>query len=200
LLKTQPFVIVGGPMLAAEITAGKGAAAIFASPKTEVAQTVADLFASPVFATEVSNDIIGVSLAGVLKNIYAILLGIADGLELGDNEKGWLVARALAESARVAKTLGMDGDMIFSTAGLADFVATGYSAYSRNREVGDDIVKKGKCNLKGEGTASLPALIARIDGKMNQFPLLDLVKRIAIDCDPPAPAIEEYFMNRNLPR
>ena len=139
----QQFVIVGGPMLAAEITAGKNAAAVFASSFGTAAKKVADLFASPVFATEISNDAKSVSLAGVLKNIYALGLGIADGLELDGNAKGWLVARAINESLGIAEVLGADKKIMLGTAGLADFVATGYSPYSRNREVGDEIVKNG---------------------------------------------------------
>lgn len=198
LSRNQPFVVVGGPMLAAEIAIGKGSAAVFASLDKDIAQTVSDLFVSEVFTTELSTDIAGVSLAGVLKNIYAIALGIADGLDLGDNEKGWLVVRALKESVSIAKILGVDSAMILGTAGLADFIATGYSVYSRNRTVGDEIVKKGQCNLKGEGTASLPPLLMRLNGKIDQFPLLSLVKAIAIDCKPAESAMEEYFTGKKV--
>lgn len=193
LPKDQPFVIVGGPMLAAEIVAGKNAAAVFASPDEVVARKVADIFRSPIFEVGVSPDPVGVSLAGVLKNIYAIALGIADGLALDGNEKGFISARAVSEMLGIAKSLGMDEDVILGAAGLADFVATAYSPYSRNRAVGDEIVKKGKCDLKGEGVSSLPPLMARLGDRAAQFPLLNLIKTIAVDCKPAQEAMAAYF-------
>jgi len=196
LPKSQPFVIVGGPMLAAEIVAGKNTAAVFASPLEITAKGTADLFRSPTFAVEVSDDAVSVSLAGVLKNIYAIGLGIADGLELGDNAKGWLVARAVNEMMGIAEIFRADKKVILGTAGLADFIATGYSVYSRNREVGDEIVKKGKCNLKGEGVVSIPPLIARLGPSAEQFPLLNVIKDIAIDCKPAKQTMDAYFAGK----
>jgi glycerol-3-phosphate dehydrogenase (NAD(P)+) len=190
----QPFVIVGGPMLAAEITAGKNAIAVFASPFGVVAKKVADLFRSPVFATEISRDAVSVSLAGILKNVYAIGLGIADGLELDGNEKGWIAARAVNEMLAIAEKLDADRKVILGTAGLADFIATAYSPYSRNREIGDEIVKKGKCNLKGEGIASLPPLMARLGPCAAQFTLMNATKSITIDCKPPKATMDALFV------
>ncbi|MGB7957395.1 MAG: 2-dehydropantoate 2-reductase N-terminal domain-containing protein [Minisyncoccia bacterium] len=190
----QPFVIVGGPMLAAEIAAGKNAIAVFASPFAAAAKKVADLFRSPVFATEISRDAVSVSLAGVLKNIYAIGLGIADGLELDGNEKGWIAARAVNEMLVMAEKLDADRKIILGTAGLADFIATAYSPYSRNREIGDEIVKKRKCNLKGEGIASLPPLMARLGPCAAQFSLLNAIKNITIDCKSPKATMEALFV------
>ncbi len=193
LPKHQPFVVVGGPMLAAEIAAGGNAAAVFASPDGSAAESVANIFRSPNFAVEISSDAIGVSLAGVLKNIYAIALGIADGLNLDGNAKGWIAARAVREMQGIARALKIDGAAILGTAGLADFLSTAYSPYSRNREIGDEIVKNGKCNLKGEGTASLPPLIARLGPRAGQFPLLNAIKSIAIDCKPAKPIMDAYL-------
>lgn len=192
----QPFVIVGGPMLAAEIAAGKNAVAIAASPFGAAAKRVADIFRSPVFAVETSRDAASVSLAGVLKNVYAIGLGIADGLGLDGNEKGWITACAVNEMLSIAEKLDADGKVILGTAGLADFIATAYSPYSRNREIGDEIVKNGKCSLKGEGTASLPPLMARLGPCAVQFPLLNAIKNIAIDCEPAKSTMGALFTGK----
>jgi glycerol-3-phosphate dehydrogenase (NAD(P)+) len=193
LPKHQPFVVVGGPMLAAEIAAGHRAAAVFASPDDAAAGSVAALFRSGVFMAEVSRDAVSVSLAGVLKNIYAISLGIADGLELDGNAKGWIVSRAVNEMLGIAEALGADKKIILGTAGLVDFVATAYSPYSRNREVGDEIVKNGKCDLKGEGTMSLPPLIVRLGLRAAEFALLNAIKNIVIDCEPAKTIVDAYF-------
>ena len=193
LPKRQPFVVVGGPMLAAEIAAGKHAAAVFASPDASAAERAANLFRSSVFATEISRDVVSVSLAGVLKNIYAIGLGVADGLELGGNAKGWIAARAINEMVDIAGTFGVDKQIILGTAGLADFLATAYSPYSRNRGIGDEIVKNGKCAIKGEGTASLPLLMVRLGPAATKYPLLHVIKKIVIDCGPAKPIMDAYL-------
>lgn len=192
----QPFVIVGGPMLAAEIVAGKNAAAVFASPFGAVSKKTEDLFVSPVFAVETSCDVASVSLAGVLKNIYAISLGIADGLELDGNAKGWIAARAVGEMMDIAGIFGADRQIILGTAGLADFLATAYSPYSRNRGIGDEIVKNGKCTMRGEGTVSLSPLIARLGPAAAQLPLLGAIKKIVIDCEPAKPIMDAYLASK----
>lgn len=189
----QPFAIVGGPMLAAEIAKGLHAAAVFASPDAKVAERVAALFKSPIFMTETSTDVASISLAGVLKNVYAVALGIADGMDIDGNGKGWIAANATREMLGVAEALKMDKQAILGTAGLADFMATAYSPFSRNRAVGDEIVKKGKCDLKGEGVTSLPPLMTRLGSRAAEFPLLNVVKKIAVDCVSAAAIMEEYF-------
>jgi glycerol-3-phosphate dehydrogenase len=197
LVKNQPFAVVGGPMLATEIAKGLRAAAVFASPDEKVAERVAELFRSPVFMAETSDDVTSVSFAGVLKNIYAVALGIADGLGLDGNAKGWIVARATNEMLAIAEALNVDKQVILGTAGLADFIATAYSPYSRNREVGDEIAKSGKCNLKGEGNVSIPSLMARLGAGASKFPLLNAIKKIAIDCEPAKPLMDTYLLKKD---
>ena len=193
LPKGQPFVVVGGPMLAEEMAAGRHAAAVFASPDRRAADTVVGIFASKVFRAELSHDVHSVALAGVLKNIYAMALGISDGLGLGENAKGWLAARAVHEMLGIGEILGADREVILGTAGLADLVATGYSATSRNRGVGHEIATTGVCTIKSEGMASLPPLLMRLDGRAQEFPLLGVLKEVVLDCLPAAPAMERYL-------
>ncbi|MDE2019541.1 MAG: hypothetical protein KGJ13_04295 [Patescibacteria group bacterium] len=194
----QPFAVVGGPMLAAEIMDGKPAAAVIASKNAAVAGNLRELFASDHFKAEVSDDVFGVSLAGVLKNIYAVALGIADGLRMDGNQKGLLAGRAMEEMAKAAKALGAGAEAVSGTAGFADFLATAYSPYSRNRETGEEIVKSGKCGLKGEGLVSLLPLMDRLGAALDAkaasgFPLLQLIRMIAVDCEPAGPAFESFW-------
>jgi glycerol-3-phosphate dehydrogenase (NAD(P)+) len=191
---TQPFVVVGGPMLAAEIVGDMAAIGVFASTDAAALQKITPLFASERFVVEITTDIGGVSLAGVLKNVYAVALGIADGLTLFGNEKGWITARAIREMREIAGALGVDPDAVLGTAGVGDFIATGYSAHSRNRETGVEIVATGKCNVRGEGLNSLPFLIERLGKeKAAAFPLLMLINTIGIECQPALPAFDAFF-------
>lgn len=197
----QPFVVVGGPMLAAEIASGKDAIGVFASKDAAALEKTKALFASEHFSVETSAEPESVSLASVLKNVYAVALGIADGLELSGNEKGWVTALAIIEMRKIASAFGADPDVILGTAGVGDFIATGYSVHSRNRETGIEIVTTGKCNVRGEGLHSLPFLIARLGKeKAAAFPLLVLINTIGIECQPARAAFDTFFKNNSAGR
>jgi glycerol-3-phosphate dehydrogenase (NAD(P)+) len=190
----QSLVVVGGPMLAAEIVDGAAAVGVFASKDAAALAWVREFFASEHFRVETTSDMASVALAGVLKNIYAVALGIADGLELSGNEKGWLASRALGEMREIAAALGVNADVVLGTAGAGDFIATGYSVHSRNRETGIEIVATGKCSIRGEGLNSLPSLIERLGKeKAAAFPLLMLINTIGIECQPARPAFDAFF-------
>lgn len=194
LPSTQPFVVAGGPMLAAEIVGGMAAIGVFASHDAEALQAIKTLFASEHFNVETVADPEGVSLASVLKNIYAVSLGIADGLMLSGNEKGWIAAQAIREMRGIAAALGADPEVMLSTAGVGDFIATGYSVHSRNRETGIEIVSTGKCTIRGEGLNALPFLIERLGrGKAEKFPLLMLINTVGVECKPARPAMDAFF-------
>lgn len=192
----QPFVVAGGPMLAAEISGGMTAAGVFASHNDAALQKMKALFANGRFRVETSADPEGVALAGVLKNIYAVALGIADGLALSGNEKGWITACAIREMRGIATALGVgaSADVALGTAGAADFIATGYSVHSRNRETGLEIVATGTCDVRGEGLNALPFLLERLGKeKAAAFPLLALINAVSIECQPARPAFAAFF-------
>jgi len=196
----QPFVAAGGPMLAAEIVGEKAAIGVFASTDAATLTAAKALFKSEHFIIETTPDVMSVSLAGVLKNIYAVALGIADGLELSGNEKGWITARAIGEMRAIAGMLGADPDVALGTAGVGDFIATGYSMHSRNRETGIEIVTTGKCSIRGEGLNSLPFLIERLGKeKAAAFRLLMLINAIGIECQPARPAFDAFFNASSVP-
>jgi len=185
--------VVGGPMLAGEMKVGKPSVIVLASKDEALRSVLVPLFSSSESRVEVSDDPYGVSLTGVLKNIYAVSLGIADGLELSGNQKGWLVSQAIEEMVQIGKILGVDQNVILGTTGVGDLIATGFSSYSRNRTVGHEIVKTGVCNFRGEGLSSLPSLMERLGEKSSQFRLLNFINYVGIQCQPAAPAFQKFF-------
>jgi glycerol-3-phosphate dehydrogenase (NAD(P)+) len=194
LAPQHPLAAVGGPMLAEEISAGGNAAAVIASKDESFRAALHELFSSPQFRAEPSADPGSVAWAGVLKNIYAFALGIADGLKVSDNEKGWFAAKAIDEMAGLAATLNIDPAIVLGTAGVGDLIATGYSQHSRNRQAGDEIVATGTCKVPGEGLMSLPAFIKRLGPDTAiKFPLLTAVKKITLDHEPAKTTIDAYF-------
>jgi glycerol-3-phosphate dehydrogenase (NAD(P)+) len=164
----RPWAILGGPMLSKEIGEGLPAAAVFASPeanifnKTGQFKELKEIFKPTNLRLEYSTDAQGVALGGVLKNIYAIALGIAEALGMGANALGLITVRAIEEMKIVTKALGGRGETVLTYAGLGDLIATGFSDYSRNRNAGKELVQKGFCSTEPEGCVSIKPLIERL--------------------------------------
>lgn len=135
----HPDALVGaisGPNLAVEIARGIPTAALAACADEAAATRVCEAFRSPTFRPYYTADVVGVELAGALKNVMAIGAGMSDGLGYGDNTKGALLARGLGEMARLGLAMGAKLDSFFGIAGVGDLFATASSKLSRNYRVG----------------------------------------------------------------
>ena len=175
----QPFGLLGGPMIAEELMSGSKGFGTIATKHKETYTKLAGLFSGSELSVEYSDDVHGVALAGILKNIYAIALGIADGLSWANNKKGWLVSRALGEMEEITIILGGKGKTVYGLAGLGDLLATGQSPHSSNHMVGVELVKTGQV-LKGEGSQALPTILSLLKGK-GVFPILMTLEKIIIE-------------------
>jgi glycerol-3-phosphate dehydrogenase (NAD(P)+) len=132
---------LSGPNLAREIAAGKPAVTVVACADLAPAERVQDLLMSPQFRCYTNEDVIGVEMAGALKNIVAIGAGMADGLDAGDNAKAAFLTRGIAEIARLGIAVGAQPLTFAGLAGLGDLVATCASSLSRNHRVGAELAK-----------------------------------------------------------
>jgi glycerol-3-phosphate dehydrogenase (NAD(P)+) len=130
---------LSGPSHAEEVARGIPTAVVAASDNEAVASAVQELFFTPRFRVYTSRDLLGVELAGSLKNIIALAAGMLDGLGMGDNTRGALLTRGLAEIARIGKKLGADPLTFSGLSGVGDLVTTCLSRHSRNRFVGEQI-------------------------------------------------------------
>jgi glycerol-3-phosphate dehydrogenase (NAD(P)+) len=130
---------LSGPSHAEEVSRGIPTAVVAASQDQNTSAAVQELFMSPRFRVYTSSDILGVELAGSLKNIIALAAGMLDGLGLGDNTRGALLTRGLAEIVRVGRKLGADPITFSGLSGVGDLVTTCLSPHSRNRFVGEQI-------------------------------------------------------------
>ena len=127
---------LSGPNLAKELSAKKPAATVIASRFDEVIELGQQTLRNERFRVYGSHDVLGVELAGVLKNVMAIASGIADGLDMGHNAKAMLLTRGLGEMIRLTKALGSDAKAFFGMAGIGDLIATATSDQSRNYTFG----------------------------------------------------------------
>lgn len=152
VLPEQKVVILSGPTLAKEVLQGKPTAASVASEDMEAAEFVQKAMnVSGKFRLYTNSDVIGVELGGSLKNVIAIASGFANSMNLGDNCKGSLLTRGMAEIVRLSVKLGANPSTLYGLSGMGDLIATCSSPMSRNFTVGsllgqgkkiDDILKE----------------------------------------------------------
>ncbi|MFD3875992.1 NAD(P)H-dependent glycerol-3-phosphate dehydrogenase [Streptomyces sp. NPDC058623] len=136
---SERVAVVTGPNLAREIVARQPAASVVACVDEVVAQRLQAACHTPYFRPYTSTDVIGCELAGAVKNVIGLAVGIADGMGLGDNTKGSLITRGLAEATRLGLAMGADPLTFSGLAGLGDLVATCSSPLSRNHTFGTNL-------------------------------------------------------------
>ena len=146
---------LSGPNLAIEVARGLPASAVVASDDPSLADRVVERLGRREFRLYVNSDILGVELAGALKNIVAIAAGAADGLGFGDNGKAGLITRGLAEMTRLGLAMGANPLTFAGLAGIGDVVATCGSGLSRNHRLGEELAKGRKW---ADIEASLPGV------------------------------------------
>lgn len=132
---------LSGPNLAMELAAKEPAATVVASHFKEVIDLGKAALKSNRFRVYGTHDVIGVELAGVLKNIMAIASGVLHGLGFGENAKAMLITRGLGEMVKVGTVLGANTSAFFGLAGIGDLIATCSSTLSRNFTVGYRLAK-----------------------------------------------------------
>lgn len=132
---------LAGPNLAREISEKKPAATVVASHFDEVIRVGQNLLKNDRFLIYGSNDLIGIELCGILKNIIAVGSGTIAGLGLGENAKALFISRGLVEMVHIGKALGGNAQAFLSLAGVGDLMATSYSSLSRNFTVGNRLAK-----------------------------------------------------------
>lgn len=142
VLTTVPSEAIGvlyGPSHAEEVSIGIPTTVVASSHKEETARAIQTVFMSPTLRVYVNLDLIGVEIAGSVKNIMAVAAGISDGLGHGDNTKAAIVTRGIAEIMRLGLALGAKQSTFAGLAGIGDLVVTCMSKYSRNRYLGEQI-------------------------------------------------------------
>jgi len=140
-IEPSRIAALSGPNLAAEIARGLPASAVVAATDLELADRIVTRVGRRRFRLYVNSDILGVELAGALKNVIAIAAGAADGLGFGDNGKAGLLTRGLAEMMRVGIAAGADPLTFAGLAGMGDLIATCGSTLSRNHRLGEELAK-----------------------------------------------------------
>ncbi|MBC8068552.1 MAG: NAD(P)-dependent glycerol-3-phosphate dehydrogenase [Deltaproteobacteria bacterium] len=130
------IAVLGGPSFAAEVAAALPTMVVIAAPQERVRLDVQQMMSGDGVRAYVTDDVIGVELGGVLKNVIALAAGVGDGAGLGQNARAGLITRGLAEISRLAIKLGAHPATLSGLAGMGDLVLTCTGGLSRNRRVG----------------------------------------------------------------
>src|SRR6201986_4643835 len=139
LLPGHPAGILAGPNIAREVGEGYAAAAVLAMPDQHLAARLSGLFCTRRFRVYTTDDVVGVEMAGALKNVYAIAVGMGYSLGIGENTRALVIARALREMTKLGVAMGGNPETFPGLAGLGDLIVTCTSQRSRNRHVGEQL-------------------------------------------------------------
>jgi glycerol-3-phosphate dehydrogenase (NAD(P)+) len=134
--KTRPLAILSGPTFAREVAAGLPTAAVMASHHPDFLAILGTRFHSPHFRIDFSDDLVGVEVGSIIKNIIAIAAGIADGMQLGANARASLITRGFGEMTQFGVALGARSETFVGLSGLGDLILTAMDDQSRNRRLG----------------------------------------------------------------
>ncbi|MEV0094168.1 NAD(P)H-dependent glycerol-3-phosphate dehydrogenase [Streptomyces sp. NPDC050738] len=197
---SERVAVVSGPNLAKEIASRMPAAAVVACTDEAVAQRLQAACHTPYFRPYTITDVIGCELGGAVKNVIGLAVGIADGMGLGDNAKGSLITRGLAETTRLGLAMGADPLTFSGLAGLGDLVATCSSPLSRNHTFGlnlgrgmtlQETIAVTKQTAEGVKSCESVADLARRHGV--EMPIADTVVDIVHNGKPPLVALKELM-------
>jgi glycerol-3-phosphate dehydrogenase (NAD(P)+) len=179
------FAVLSGPSFAVEAARGEPTAVVLASSDAALASELQEEFAAPNFRVYTNDDVLGVELAGAMKNVIAIAAGVCQGLGLGSNPLAALLTRGLAEMSRLAAALGAQPETLTGLAGLGDLVLTCTGALSRNRQVGIELGKGRSLSeilagmrMVAEGVGTTAALMALASEAKVELPISEQVAAI----------------------
>jgi len=192
----QVPAVLSGPNLASELAHAQPGAAVVAAHHPDHAIFFQSLFGSGQLRVYTSDDVVGVSYGGILKNVYAVAAGIVDGLGLGMNAKAALMTRALHEMSRLGEHWGGHAPTFYGLSGLGDLMATAYSPASRNWQSGYLIGQNKPRDLPGRGIAEGIRTIQTMSPPPHgTTPIYDALQAIICD-NQPVQQVVTHLMQR----
>jgi len=192
---------LSGPSLADEFARGVPTAVVVACKAKRVFPVLRRYMQSETFRLVESSDLLGISFAGVLKNVYAIALGMCDGYSYSMNCKALLTSAAVGEMAIFMKAVGGKAESAYSLAGVGDLVVTGFGK-SRNRRFGEIMTKCGDCQVAKdkaadtvEGIAAAKAILAIAHKRKLKLPLLFMITNVLFYKKEAKKELDNFFAN-----
>lgn len=199
----QQVVVVSGPNLAKEVAQKQPAAAVVAATRHGNRARVAEACAAPYFRPYTNADVVGTEIAGAVKNVIALSVGMAHGLGMGENSTATLLTRGLAETARLGVALGADPQTFLGLAGVGDMMVTCSSRLSRNHQFGFELAEgrsveeiTAATNQTAEGVKSCRSVLELAGSVDVDMPIVEGVHAILHEGCTPADMVRA-FMSRS---
>lgn len=182
---TYPMAVLSGPTFAKELGIGLPTAVTIASRDQVFAEKIAMRLHGGGFRAYWTDDLPGVEIGGAAKNVMAIGVGIADGLQLGANTRAALITRGMAEIMRLAESLGARAETLMGLAGMGDLVLTCTDNQSRNRRLGL-LLAQGKSVADAsheirqvvEGVKAAPEVLRLARSRAVEMPITEAVSAV----------------------
>jgi len=200
ILGSERLAVLSGPSHAEEVCRGLPCSVVVAAAEPSLGLWLQEILFTDRFRVYTSDDVIGVELAGALKNIMGVAAGIGDGLGLGDNAKSALMTRGLAEMARFGVALGADHGTFEGLAGIGDLITTCISPHGRNRRVGERLGKGEKLAdilastpMVAEGVTTAKSVHERAERMGLDLPITRAVYQVLYEDKSPMAAVGELM-------
>ena len=194
-LGTNRIAVLSGPSHAEEVARGMPTSVVVASPDLNLASWVQEHLSNERFRIYTNMDLVGVELAGALKNIMGIAAGICDGLGFGDNAKSALLTRGLVEMQRFGVAHGADPATFHGLAGMGYLITTCFSKHGRNRRVGERLARGENLEVirqeptVAEGIFTAKSVFERCQQSGMDTPIFTAVYRVLYEGKSPASAV-----------
>ncbi len=192
----QKIAVLTGPNLSSELILRQPAGAVAASSSLALAEDIQKLFSTPYYRVYTSIDVLGCELAGAIKSVIALAVGISIGMNFGENTQAMLITRGLNEVARLCAAHGADPLSAAGLAGMGDLVASCGSPLSRNRTFGEELGRSGSMDYASskvattvEGVASSSAVVEMAHRVGVEVPVIEAVADIVAGNITPADAL-----------
>ncbi len=205
-LTGDKLVVLSGPSHAEEVSRNIPTTVVAASESQELASRIQKECSTDTFRIYTNNDPRGVELAASVKNVIALAAGICDGLGLGDNTKGALLTRGMAEIVRLGHKMGAAEQTFFGLAGVGDLITTCISKHSRNRNMGELIASGltleqalGKMVMVAEGVETAKSAYALAQRYQIEMPITTEVYKTLFEGKPVKEAVRDLMMRESKP-
>ncbi len=196
ILKTSRVVVLSGPSHAEEVSRSVPTAVTCACEDHDLAVEAQKVFNGPRFRVYTTDDVLGVEIGGLVKNVLAIAVGASDGFGFGDNTRAALITRGLAEMMRLGLKMGAKMQTLSGLAGVGDLIVTCTSSHSRNHTVGERLGRGeaidsilGSMQMVAEGVDNAKLLHDLAVQYEVEMPIADVVYKICYEGLPAKDAV-----------
>ena len=199
--RDNPVAVLLGPSHAEEVAAEMPTALVLAGDPGFDWVEWQRLISGPYFRVYTNDDMLGVEISSGFKNVIAVAVGLCDGLGMGDNTRGTLMTRGMAELARITVALGGKQETCFGLAGIGDMITTSISRHSRNRNYGEAVAlgrEDPTAILEGSKQVIEGFYMAQAGLKLGEkfgieLPITKAVHEVMFENKPPLAAIRELM-------